>query len=568
MSIAAAVSFCLSMVVFGPIRGLWASSWGPGDMLSTYNNVDLWNGLWYQTTDTRGFPGEMNLNLFPGIDITQNSLAVLLGVLSPSPFLGLNLLIIVSFPMTAAATVLAFRLVGLTGLWAVVLSLAFTFIPYHWGRSLGHVYLGTTYAAVTGVALALLVAQGRLDRARRTTTLLAIGLVVVTAWSGVYYAAFGILVLLVALVWRGVTGASLAAIARNAWPLALMLALSALALIPAAIARTQESINNLGNRPPYESVELAGSLALALVPAPVSVLPYMGYYNEAAKELTAQAPNNEALALTNYGTWTSLAALAFAILWAFRRIRRGTPLPRDFRFLTLLGGVLLLFFVPWGLNSLFATYASAQIRAWNRLVPSLLLLTFLLAATAITASPRIRERAATFVGAGVVVTIVVVDQVVPYRALYSSTASRFAEDTRATRAYADLVNERIPEHCGVVQLPFMVYPENGLREPRLNDYDHLWQALLNPQKKWSYGAVRGTMSEQRVLEASTRAERGDVEYLRSIGACAVHVDSRGYTEDQLTDVARRLELAAGAPVAIGREGQWTLFDVRGSQDRS
>ena len=52
------------------------------------------------------------------------------------------------------------------------------------------------------------------------------------------------------------------------------------------------------------------------------------------------------------------------------------------QFIAYLIVVCLLFFVPWGLNYLIAGTITAQIRAWNRLTPIILLL-FLLGAAAI-----------------------------------------------------------------------------------------------------------------------------------------------------------------------------------------
>ena len=567
-SIAAALAFLASLLVFWPIRHLWGASWGPGDLLSTYNNVSVWNGLWFQTSASSGFPGNMNLNLFPGIDITQNSLALALGAFSDSPFLGLNLVIIASFPITAAFAVVAMRLMRLAGPWAIVLALAFTFIPYHWGRSLGHAYLGTTYAAVTGVILALIIARGLIDIPRRATVIGTAGLLVITAWSGVYYAAFGMLLIAIALIWRALTGATIATLARNGLILLSLVIISAAALIPAAIARFTESISSLGNRPPYESVELAGSLALAVLPAPVSIAPYMGYYNEAILELTSQAPYTEALALTNYGTWTSLAALLFALGWAFLRIRHRLGLPPEFTFAAFALAVLTLFFVPWGLNSLFANFISAQIRAWNRLVPTLLLLVFLLVASAIAHSPAFLQVRAALLGSAIVFVVIVVDQVLPYRALYATTATRYAQDTADAQQYAVAANTAIPENCGVIQLPFMIYPENGPMEPELNDYEHFWHSLLNTDKSWSYGAVRGTSAEATVQELSRAAERGEFTHLLDQGVCAIHIDTRGYSPDKGQAILDRLELATGGPAAIGKEGDWLLFDIRDGGSRT
>lgn len=562
--VAALLALALSLVVLVPIAGLFTSSWGPGDMLSTYNNVAHWNGFAYTITDHNGFPGTMDLNLFPGVDITQNSIAAALGLFTDSPFLGLNLLILLSFPITAALSVVAIRLVGLSGVWAITLALVFTFTPYHWGRALGHTYLSTTYAAVTGVILALLVGQGFLERKNRWTFWFAMaGLILITAWSGIYYAAFAVILLIASLMWRLVHGASWRAALRNGVAIAALIALTIAGLIPSLVQRVQQPLEGLGNRPPYESVELAGSLAMLLLPAPVSIAPYMGYYNEAVSAITDGAPFSEAVSLTNFGTWTITAALIFALTWAALQIRWNKTIPGTFTLTGFLTLVTIFFFIPWGLNSLVANFLTAQIRAWNRLVPTLELLIILLAAATIASSVTLMKPKVRWSAAIVLIAIVLVDQVLPYRALFKDTAERYAQDTQRASQYAIAVNGALPAGCGIVQLPHMVYPENGTEGPALNDYEHFWHSLMNPSMKWSYGAVRGTPSDDITSAMSTAAEEGDLLALQEFGTCAIHLDTRGYTQGQAQAILDRLESEVGEPVAADPAGDWVLFDIRG-----
>ena len=67
-----------------------------------------------------------------------------------------------SFPLVAVLAYLCIRMTGLKGPLAIALAVAFTFIPFHWGRSLGHTYLATLYSAVIGLALVLMVISGPL----------------------------------------------------------------------------------------------------------------------------------------------------------------------------------------------------------------------------------------------------------------------------------------------------------------------------------------------------------------------------------------------------------------------
>ncbi len=209
-SISAALALLLSLIVFAPLLGSLDVAWAGGDMLSTYVNSAAWGGFSYTETTQFGFPLGMDLDYFPGIDITENTFAWAVNAVAGTTFLGINLLVIVSFPLVAALAYLVIRMTGLQGPLAIALAVAFTFIPYHWGRALGHTYLSTLYSAVVGLALVLLVSSGMFGRLmregstrRRVLAIVVVALMcVVVAWTGVYYVAFTLILGVFALLWR------------------------------------------------------------------------------------------------------------------------------------------------------------------------------------------------------------------------------------------------------------------------------------------------------------------------------------------------------------------------------
>ena len=560
MLIAVATSTAFTLVALAPVLDRLKVAWGPGDLLSHYANVDLWAGFGYRSSTHYGFPGGMNPNLFPGVDITQNTIASTLSAIFDDPFIGLNLLMILSFPLTAGLAVMAFRIVGLTGWWAIALSVAYTFLPYHWGRLLGHTYLGTMYAAVTGVILALLIGQGRLSRPTSARVWWFVALMtVITAWSNVYYAAFGLLVMVTALLFRFLQGDRFRQLLKSSIPTLATFVLVVIGFLPSIIARLSEpGVAQLGSRFSYESVTLAGSLAMLLVPAPVSVLPYMGYYNAAVRGLIADAPPMENVSETNFGTWVLLAAVFVLIGWWVNRKRNGFATPKDLQLITLVTIVTLAFFIPWGLNSLIAEYVSAQIRAWNRLVPTLALLILLGAAVALRGS-RWNHGMRRLVIPIVVLGVVLVEQVVPFRAVYATTVSRYAEDTHWAREYAAAVNAAIPEECGIAQLPSMVYPENGPIPPELNDYEHFWQPLTNLDKDFSFGAVRFSESAALTADLDIPLSGSEVTRMNDLGFCALHIDLRGFEPVTRVSALTNVERLLGPAVASGRDGDWVLY---------
>ena len=580
-AITAVVALAMSMIVFGPLLGKLDVGWSGGDLLSTYVNSLDWGGFAYQVTTHFGFPLGMNLNYFPGIDITENTFAMVVNAITGGTFIGINLLIIVSFPLAAVLAYLVIRMTGLRGALAIALAVAFTFIPFHWGRALGHTYLSTLYSAVVGLALVLLIASGAFERriapgARRRGLFIAViaVMVLVVAWTGVYYVAFTLILGIFALLWRFAMKARGRAIAIDALPLIATALLAAIGFIPSILARGDAPLASLGERMPFESVTYAGNLAMAIAPLPQSSLPRGGYYNENVLRILHEAPYGESYAITNFGTWVTALALVVFVVGLLVRARRGTAFAaRDAQpahdmpivglgLIAYVTVVTVLFFVPWGLNLLFADLVTAQIRGWNRLLPILLLLFLVGGAAAIHRTTIARRLALALPIALVLLALTAVDAVYPFKAAYAGSVAEAGEATDAARAYAHAVNAAIPEHCGVLQLPYMAYPEHGV-ERGINDYDHFWVSATNEGKDFSYGSVKFTDASTWAAQLPQVPSDAQLSALRAAGFCAIHLDTRGYISEVLQPVQADLRQRLGAPVATGFDGAWELYDMRG-----
>ena len=585
--ISAVLAFVISLIVFGPLLSQLDVGWGGGDMLSTYVNATDWGGLGYAPTTHFGFPLGMVLNYYPGIDVTQNAFAFIANAITGGTFLGINLLVVVSFPLVAALAYLVIRMTGLQGPLAIALAVAFTFIPFHWGRALGHTYLATLYSAVIGMALVLAIGSGTFERLARTGPtrrrvffwIVVAVMVITVAWSGVYYAAFTLILGGAALVWRIARRAPWRSIAIEVIPFASIVIVAVIGFLPSVLTvRGDRPLASLGERLPYESVIFAGNLAMALLPLPQSSLPGMGFYNNSVVEAIQAAPFGESTAITNHGTWITSLALVIFLVGLLIRSRRSVaaasqPEPvapakpdTDTRvslgLITYLIIVVLLFFIPWGLNYLVAGTLTAQIRGWNRLVPLLLLLFILGAAAVLHRTPVARKLALSIPIALVVLALTAVDSVLPFRAAYAGSVHIARELSDAATEYTASVNTAIPQDCGVLQLPYMPYAEFGVLGG-INDYDHFWMSITNEGKSWSYGAVKYTDASVWAAQLPEVPTDEQASLLVGAGFCAIHLDTRGYISEELAPLLDAMKARFGEPVADGFDGKWLLFSLDG-----
>lgn len=568
---AALISFAGALIVFAPLLGKFSDPLGGGDLFNTYVSASFWSPFGLRVTDHLGFPAGMDVRYFPGLDVTQGVFAQTVNAATGSGFLGVNLLLLLSYPIVGAVAYLTIRLTGFRGPVAIALAASYALIPYHWDRGLGHVYLATMYSAVLGVALALITGSGLMPRAVAPGRLawlrwsLIIGLVVVVAWSGIYYAFFTLILVGAAWVWRLVKGDDRRSLVLAAGPLVAIAVLFVSGLVPALVQmRVDPPLAPISERLPVESVTYAGNLAMAVLPAPMSDLPGLAGYNSWAASVASVTPAGESSGLGNFGTWITFGCLLVFLIGGVLRLRAarlpGAPGPEGpvtWGLIAYLLVVATLFFVPLSLNLLFANLVSPQIRGWNRLLPMILLL-FVVGACVVLARWTPRPVLSLPV-ALVILAATVSGSVLPYRALYEGTARNAGVLADQARDYAAQVNGAIPEVCGVLQLPYVPYPEAGLTPPALQDYEHFVTALLNPGKNFSYGAVKNTSASTFVTGLSTPLTPGDLTRLRQAGFCAIHLDLRGYEPGPLAQTQVILQAMLGDPIAKGRDGAWLTY---------
>ncbi len=567
---------CLAVLVGGALDELGNPFRAGGDPLSyaaTSSSLD-----W--TSHAVGYPfGMTPMPYFPTLDFTQRALADAVSQFTDNPFLPGNVVWLVSYLFTAMAAWWVFRLAGARRPTAIALAISFAFIPYHAVRALTHLYLATTWPAVLAVGLALLVGMGQLpaarDSARPRWRRIHGGVIlisVVVAFSGIYYAFFALLLLAMALAWRFARGADLRSIVNSSYPAVLICCLMLTALTLQAVSQAADPpVAPVVTRNAGESAIFAGSMSLALTPSPKSDLPIVSELTRRSSEYLFES---EGFTYGQYGTVVSTGCGGIFLLGmpllARRAARRadsgGSSAAIDGRGVS--GGLVLalltgsvMFFSPWSLNFLFALFVTPGIRSWNRLLPIILLL-LMCGAVSVARLAWRPGRVPVLLIAAAILVLTLFDSVTPYRPMISNALSRSAERVKSAKVYATSVNAVTPERCGVLQLPYVAFPESP-RQGQMEEYEHFLVALANPEKYWSYGGVKKTTASVWAERLQDDIDESAIQSLREAGFCGIHVDRHGYEHKNADALVARLERLVGEPKARGAAGRWLYFGFDG-----
>lgn len=548
---------------------LW--DWEPGLPLSLSGDAppalvqvrEFMGGGWFGVDSAVGAPFGFNSAWFPTGNAVHLPLIRLLGLFSDSPATVATVFFVLQFPLAALSAYWLARQLGVSRPLSACVGVLFAVMPGHqlW---FGHLWLAGYWMVPLALWLVLRVGRGdamwptrealrssgrprRLafaTAARTSAILLAVGL------ADVYYVAFSLILLAVALLVRLGTGARLRQLLPGIVVPAVTATLCVASLLVASRGRTADVVSGAlpAHRGIGESETYAGKLIELVLPwsqhraGPLQFLSWA--YSIAAAPPSVERPALGAVALAGVAglVWATVAALA---------TRRPAGVISGWLAILLLA--CLAFYTRAGLGSMVALFITPQIRTWSRFVVFIELIGLLAVGLWLTSRPRLRHRRFAWPVAAAVAVLGVLDQTNPaaapdYRALKAEQAELGAFGTSLHNAVGN---------CRVFQLPVVAFPE----EPppgRMDDYDHLLPSLTGPAGlQWSYGAIRGTTRADWQLALPVSDTPRLLDDLAAAGFCAVEVNRAGYATG--TDPTPEITRLLGPVAAKTTDGNLTAY---------
>src|SRR5262249_3836098 len=188
----------------------------------------LQDGAWFYQSDLVGAPTGLQMYDYPLTDNFTYLIIKLLVLLTGNYVVANNIFFLLTFVLTAIASAFVLRRLGVSGAVAIVFSVLYAFVPYHFLRGEAQILLAAYYVVPLVVLLALsmwsdapesLFGDGRGDVAsrvdwRRYAAILAI--CVIVGSSPLYYAFFGCLLIGVACLAQFIQTPRLRVLARGA----------------------------------------------------------------------------------------------------------------------------------------------------------------------------------------------------------------------------------------------------------------------------------------------------------------------------------------------------------------
>ncbi len=570
----------LSLMVVAWAMQLWDAPlrvpFAPGgDGLMALTSIkDMIENGWYLTNPSLAAPHGQDLFDFAGFgaDNLQWGIIKVLSLGIRDPGLLLNAYFLLGFPLVGGSAFIVLRYFRISRPAALVGSVLFAILPYHFAHGEGHLMLSNYFAVPAGCWLILRALLGTpfMKRKRGSTGMRGwcawgnAGVVVACVLVGgstLYYAVFTMVLLVLSAVVRTATVRSWRALIPAAGGFAGVGVVLLVNLSPGLIYRAMHGANTVAAvRNPQESEAYSFSLTQLLLPVDAHRLaPLAELRQNWVSKTMAFGENGNQLGFLLAATFVSV--LVALCVWALTGSRKiSNPLVG-----AAAVGAFLVFLLGTfgGISSIIAYLISPQIRAWGRLTPFLAFFCVILLALALDWCRRrwAKRRYGVAGGAALLAAVAVVgvlDQTSPFFIpAYTANAAAWQIDAN----FVQQIEQTVPKGSEILQLPLHPFPEAG-PVGTMGDYDHLAGYAHSQGLRWSYGAVKGR-PEDWTTQAAGLPIRRLLPAAATAGFAGLWVDRNAYPDHGAgIEASIHRVLGPSASSFISEGGRRVFYDLQ------
>ncbi len=528
---------------------------------------------WYVFNPALGAPLGMDMHDWIPSDYGNFLIVKLIAIFFPNPEITFNLYYLLSFPLTCASSLFVLRRLGFSFAPSFVGSILFTYLPYHFFR-IDHIFLSCYYIVPLLVMVILFIAQNRplfvsgdLETGKihakiaERSSLLCLGIFILAAASGTYYAFFGCFFIIIAGIYASILNRSILPSIRAMLLTACAIVTLLLCMSSAFVYWHQHGRNPEAIERSSDQAETYGlKIAQLVLPIPTHRIPILARL----RFVYDQGPlNNE-----NFGSSMGVVgSLGFLSLIACLLIpMHGSKQWWMFRALATLNIFGVLLATIGGFGSVLALMGLTQIRGYNRI--SVFLAFFsILAVVGFLEVVRSRSegrQSLRFLAWGFMAIVLVFgiwDQTLPrFWPPYREVAKRYFNDADFIRT----IEASVPKGAMIFQLPYIRFPE--VEPPlKMQPYEHLEAYLHSRHLRWSFGAMKGREAERWQTEIAAKPLPEMVQSLVSHNFSGIYVDRFGYADSE--KVVNELSQIIGSAPLTSRNGRLVFFNISKAGER-
>jgi phosphoglycerol transferase len=518
------------------------------------------DGTLFETSRT-GAPGTGSLYDYPMAEGLHTWLLRGIGFFAKDFALTINIYYLLGYALVAMSALALFRSLSLPVLPSIPASLLFAFLPEHYLPAEAHLFLTSYYLVPLMVMVllwlakreALFVSDASARFGYRVTRkgFAAVVITICIGSGGVYYAFFALLFLAVVALYRMIESHS---IQSGIVPCALaaMMVLTLLVNIsPTLVYKYTHGPNPAVARRSPAQAEVYG-LRLTQLVFPIQNH-RIGLLARAKDKFIATNPltlnsNDLSVPLGFFGACGFLLLIVAAIVPGL-----ADSSLRPLASLNLAG---FLTATLGGFGSLIAYLGFPQIRCYYRMCVYLGIFGFaavLICLKQATSRLQPSRRRLLNILAAAVLAIGILDITPVFPDSWSYIQGLYDRD----RSFVAQIEQALPPHSAVFQLPYQPFPEHGFTN-KMWDYDHFRGYLFSNTLRWSYGTIKGREEDHWQEKVSALPVPDLVTAVKARDFKGIYIDTFGYA-DAAVQIRDSLFRLTGIPPIVSTDGRFLFF---------
>ncbi|MEQ8220728.1 MAG: hypothetical protein ABRQ37_00390 [Candidatus Eremiobacterota bacterium] len=524
---------------------------------------------WYITNDSIGMPQglfmqdmliPMNLHCF---------FIKIFSFFSKSSAVIMNFYYLISFLFITITSLYVLLRFNISAPVAVIISLLFTFLPYHFFRGEAHIFLGAYYMIPLTVMVMLDLSREPLILYRQNYSTIAryIIICILAGCDFVYYPFFMCYFLLCTGIIYSLYARRMTYLLNSLILIAIISITVFISLIPTMTYRLQNGVNTeAGVRPLSEGEEYGLKITQLLLPVTCHRIPYLAHLKNTYK---STAP------LVNENDFATLGLIGSAgFLFLLKELLYGKKSNPLITSLSLLNLLAILLATVGGFGSLFNYIICPQIRSYNRI--SIYIAFFSLFAIALLLNEVYRKHInyldklqlyvtplnlrAKKIGFYIFITFILIagilDQTIKgFTPDYNGTKSEYMNDQN----FVEKIENSTSKNAMIFQLPYVPYPE-WPPVNKMTDYSHFKGYIHSKNLRWSYGAMRGREGDLWQKAISEKPVNEFLDILAFSGFSGIYIDRYGYA-DSGSEIETKLSSILAIPPMISDNKRLSFFNI-------
>lgn len=535
---------------------------------------------WWLTTDRCGAPFGHEMYDFPTNPNLHFAAMKVLTVFTDEPGTLMNVYFLLGFPLAGWFAHLALRSLRVSH-WACFLgAVVYAHQPYHYFRSIDHLFLGTYFMLPLAVMVMVWVfrgeplvfarnAAGRIRPVFNWRTVVALLVLTLEGFDFPYYPIFAGFFLLI----TGLAGAAVHGDRVVAWRTVPMLALMVVAfgvnmypnLIYFAKNGTTPAEDHVTKRP-WSDGEVYGLLPVQMF-LPAANHPIKSFDHLQAKYYAGTMLPSEggSQALGSIG----VVGFVFLLVGLCTQFRSNKPRGQLLFLLGLLLVAGILFSTAGGFGTFFNLLSITIARTYVRISIFLAFFCvggFCLVLDAVFARVMDRWRWGWIPVGGVTLLLTALAYKDQTGKSYIETYPQIKEEFRNDREFVERVEAVLPKEGAVFQLPYIAYGSYTNALGKMEPHAHFAPYVHARTSRWSFGAMYGRPGEQEMAKFGRLPPGELLPMLVAYRYSGVYVDRFGYG-DGGAEVEKQLrELTKEEPLESGNR-RYAYYPLAGYETR-